>query len=98
MNSASLAAPFASAFSPIGGHAAAESPVGQVLLDFGSPQLLGDLAERAEAGRAGLQLILDAYAAGAVVMPEGLAAQLQALRTRASGETTPRPRPALALA
>ncbi len=52
---------------------------------------LGALADRAEAGVCALQLIFSAQTAGALALPAGLAAQLQLLLDRATGQVTELP-------
>jgi hypothetical protein len=59
--------------------------VGIGLGAFASGAELGALADRAEAGVSGLQLIFAAQAAGAIEMPAGLADQLRVLLARATG-------------
>lgn len=52
---------------------------------------LGELADRAEAGVSGLQLIFSAHSAGAIDLPPRLADQLRVLLDRATGQPCPRP-------
>jgi hypothetical protein len=60
--------------------------VGIGLRAYASDAELGALADRAEAGVCGLQLVFAAQAAGAIDMPAGLAEQLRALLARATGQ------------
>ncbi len=74
--------------------------VGLGLAAYASPDDLGALADRAEAGVSALQLIFDAQAAGAVELPGRLAEQLRQLMARATGrasETRPAGESSLAL-
>jgi hypothetical protein len=62
--------------------------VGLGLAAYATPADLGALADRAEAGVSGLQLIFDAQAAGAIELPQRLADQLRVLLGRATGSVS----------
>lgn len=66
--------------------AALPSFVGIGLGAHASDAELGALADRAEAGVSGLQILFAAHAMGAVELPERLAEQLRGLLDRALGQ------------
>jgi hypothetical protein len=59
--------------------------VGLAAASHATPADLGALADRAEAGVSALQILFDAQACGAVVLPVRLADQLHVLLDRATG-------------
>ena len=65
-----------------------QSFVGLGLAAYATPADFGALADRAEAGVSGLQLVFDAEAAGAIELPPRLAEQLRILLDRATGSVS----------